>query len=72
MDKLTSEIIKNQMIGQTSGHMSNIPNSPVVFSMFETFYNISRTSAGGMYEWNDAFKVFITELNEALKDDENE
>ena len=37
MDKLTAEIIKTQMIGQTSGHMANIPNSPVIFSMFETF-----------------------------------
>lgn len=34
MDKLTAEIIKNQMIGQTSGHMANIPNSPVVFGNF--------------------------------------
>lgn len=69
MDKLTAEIIKNQMIGQTAGHMANIPNSPVVFSMFEVFYNIVRTKAGGTYDWNDAFKVFISELNEALKED---
>lgn len=68
MDKLTAEIIKNQMIGQTAGHMSNIPNSPVVFSMFEVFYNIARTKEGGTYDWNDAFKVFISELNEALKE----
>lgn len=68
MDKLTAEIIKAQMIGQTSGHMANIPNSPVIFSMFETFYNISRTSAGGKYDWNDAFKLFISELNNALNE----
>ena len=57
MDKLTAEIIKNQMIGQTGGHMANIPNSPVVFSMFEVFYNIARTEAGGTYDWNDAFNA---------------
>lgn len=68
MEKLTAEIIKNQMIGQTSGHMANIPNSPVVFSMFEVFYNTLRTKSGGTYDWNDAFKVFISELNEALKE----
>ena len=66
MDKFTAEIIKNQMIGETAGHMASIPNSPVVFSMFNTFYQMSRTEAGGMYDWNDAFKVFISELNEAL------
>lgn len=68
MDKLTAEIIKTQMIGQTSGHMASIPNSPVIFSMFETFYNISRTSDGGMYNWNDAFKLFISELSNALNE----
>ena len=68
MDKLTAEIIKTQMIGQTSGHMASIPNSPVIFSMFETFYNISRTNTGDMYDWHGAFKLFISELNNALNE----
>lgn len=68
MDRLTAEIIKNQMIGQTSGHMASIPNSPVVFSMFEVFYNISRDDNGKMYERDDAFKKFIEELNATLKE----
>ena len=68
MDRLTAEIIKNQMIGQTAGHMADIPNSPVVFSMFEVFCNISRTKSGGMYSREDAFKLFISELNSALQE----
>ena len=68
MDKLTAEMIKTQMIGETNGHMANIPNSPVIFSMFQTFHNISRTSSGGMYDWDDAFKLFILELSNALNE----
>jgi len=60
MDKLTAEIIKNQMIGQTDGHMAAIPNNPILFSIFEVY-------KGDILATRDfVFKEFISELNEAL------
>jgi len=37
MEILTAEIIKNQMIGTTNGHMAEIPNIPIIYSTFQVF-----------------------------------
>ena len=62
MDKLTAEIIKNQMIGETSGHMANIPNNPILFSLYKVYFEQSKNS-----NYNIAFVEFIEELGKALK-----
>jgi hypothetical protein len=66
MERLTAEIIKNQMIGQTAGHMASIPNNPILFSMFEVFCNVSMQKKDTNYTLDEAFKKFIEELNDAL------
>jgi len=64
MDKLTAEIIQNQMIGQTSGHMAAIPNTPILYSLFETYCQSIGISNNN---FNENFKTFISDLNEALQ-----
>lgn len=65
MDKLTAEIIKEQMIGETAGHMASIPNNPILFSIFNAYKIMSPNEIG--YNNDDIFKYFISELNEALQ-----
>jgi hypothetical protein len=63
MEILTAEIIKNQLIGQYSGHMSAIPNNPFIFGMVEAYMRLNNE-----INMDYAFKQFISELNEALKE----
>lgn len=66
MDKLTAVIIKDQMIGETNGHMASIPNSPLLFSIFQSYCNSNDIQNN---DSNKNFKMFIYEINEALKDE---
>ena len=43
MEKSLANIIKEQLIGQYSGHMSAIPFNPVLHSMFTTIMSESDT-----------------------------
>jgi len=63
MEKLTAEIIKDQMIGQTAGHMAHIPNSPIIFSIFEVYYKLH----GGGGSDDETFINFLDEMLQALK-----
>ena len=63
MERLTFEIIKNQIIGQSSGHMAAIPNNPLLFSMIEQYGILE-----GYGNQDDSFKVFILELAEFIAD----
>jgi len=64
MEKLTAEIIKEQMIGQTSGHLAHIPNSPIIFSMFEVYYKLQDDRKSD----DDTFINFLEEITMALKE----
>lgn len=64
MDKLTAIIIKEQMIGETSGHMAFIPNSPVLFSIYQVYQqNVSLPSG----EDDSEFISFLKDLVQALE-----
>ena len=63
MERLTAEIIREAMIGMTSGHMAAIPNSPVIYSMFDVYKN-SIVEVNNDY----AFIKMLEEMTAALKD----
>ena len=61
MEKLTAEIIKDQMIGETNGQMASVPNNPIIFSMFSTYnYNC------GNGDWNGNFTKFLKDIVNAI------
>ena len=71
MDKLTVEIIKEQIIGETNGHMGSMPNSPILYSIFESYRLVIESD--GKHVLNSisrgtVFKRFISDLNKALQD----
>ena len=67
MEKLTAEIIKDQLIGETSGHMANIPNNPLFYSMFSVYLRENKSDIYN-YKHNekDLFAEFLKEIAEAL------
>lgn len=62
MEKLTAELIRESMIGSTSGHMASIPNSPIIFGLFSVY----ERQSGKHYE--EAFVSMLEEMVEALGD----
>lgn len=68
MEKLTAEIIKEQLIGETSGHMANIPNSPLFYSLFSVYL---RQKGSDIYNYKhakeDMFAEFLEEVAIALR-----
>jgi len=70
MDKKTAQIIKEQIIGKSEGHMSMIPFSPTLHSMFtvlmrgnEVYENIH----GQSYEDQDkTFAKTLRQIADAL------
>jgi hypothetical protein len=66
MDKKTALIFKEQCVGTYSGHMANVPFSPAVQSIYNTYM-------ADNYSDKDLFLEFLEEVVAALKDkaDEN-
>jgi hypothetical protein len=65
MEKLTAEIIKDQLIGETNGHMATVPNNPIIFSLYSVWY----AQNGQNKNWNDAFASFLKEVAQGLEND---
>ena len=68
MDKLTAEIIKEQLVGETSGHMDNIPNNPLFYSLFSVYL---KQKGSDIYNYKhqteDMFAGFLEEVALALR-----
>lgn len=68
MEKLTAEIIKEQLIGETFGHMATIPNNPLFYTLFCVYL---RQKGSDIYNYKhleeDLFANFLEEIALALK-----
>lgn len=63
MDKLTINIIKQEFVGTTNGHMAQIPNNPRLFSLLEAY----KETKNKKEITDELFEDFICELAESIK-----
>ena len=69
MEKLTAEIIKEQLVGESSGHMANIPNNPLFYSMFRVYLLQNGSDIYNYQHSNEnLFAKFLREIADALED----
>jgi len=66
MNRTVAEIFYQQCAGTTSGHMANVPNNPVLYSLLSAYLGDSPGSSDCYAINRAAFADMLREMSEAL------
>lgn len=71
MERKTALMIKEQIMGTTTGHMANVPNSPILWSIFTTLIGDDYDPVHDNKK-EKAFAALCREIADALEVETNE